>query len=150
MKKTDIKPLNTKIYFKLLPEDKQPKKTIIAPDGDILKIGTVLDVGHEVEQIKKGDTITLYGYDCIRLDQNRAVTNERSVIFINGIPQKNKTHIIEVGDDSMLSVLTKAKVIGSSSKDMSEEDLVFFKKGAGLILPDKTEIVSDSQIFFKL
>lgn len=150
MKNKDIKPLNTKIYFKLLPENQQPRKTLIAPDGDILKKATVISVGEEVAQVVKGDIITIYGYDCIRLDSDKGVTNERSVLFKNEIPLKNKTHIIEMDDIETLNVLSKAKVIATSTKDIDREDIVYFKKGTGLILPDKTEIISDSQIFFKL
>lgn len=147
--KQEIKPLNSKVYFTLLPSDKQPKKTLISPDGDILKMGEILKVGNEVTELKEGDIITFYGNDFLRITEKEGVIADRSIIFVNSKPRKNKTHISEL-NSTELSTLNKARVISSDDNEIQEDDNIFYKKGASLILPDKTEIISNTQVFYKV
>lgn len=147
--KEEIKPLNNKIYFRLLPLEQQPKKTLIAPDGDILKKGEVLKIGREVTEVKEKDIITFYGNDFLRVTEKEGVIMERGIIFINDKPTKNKTHISEL-DNKELTTMSKARVISSDDSGMIQDDTIFYKKGASLILPDKTEIISNTQIFYKV
>ena len=141
------KVLNNKVYFELLPESEQPKKTIFQPNMDILKIGRVIDVGHRVENIKKGDKITLHINNISKYIGNECFCNDRDVIFINGYPQDGKVQITEVEDISMSS-FKKARVIKSSTEDIQDNSNVYYKDGQFLELPDHTKILSETQIYF--
>lgn len=141
------KVLNTKIYFQLLPESEQPQKTVFQPNMDVLKIGQVIDVGHKVEKVKKGDFITLHINNISKYIQNDCFCNERDVIFINGYPQEGKVQITEQEDMNMTS-FKKARVLKSSSNDIKDNEKVFYKDGQFLELPDHTKILSETQIYF--
>ena len=141
------KVLNNKVYFELLPESEQPKKTIFQPNMDILKIGRVIDVGHRVENIKKGDKITLHINNISKYIGNECFCNDRDVIFINGYPQDGRVQITEVEDISMSS-FKKARVIKSSTEDIQDNSNVYYKDGQFLELPDHTKILSETQIYF--
>ena len=143
----EIKVLNTKIHFELLPESDQPQKTVFQPNMDVLKIGKVLDIGHKVEKVKKGDFITLHINNISKYIQNDYFCNERDVIFINGYPQEGKVQITEQEDINMTS-FKKARVLKSSTNDIKDNEKVFYKDGQFLELPDHTKILSETQIYF--
>lgn len=138
--------------FELLPRDEQPKNTVLIPDADSMKKAKVLSVGFLVntEFIKVGDIITIYNNDIVRVSGTESVgfTTDRNILFADGFPQVNKTHISPLNREE-LSTLDKASVIKSWDDKLKEGDIIYYKKGNGLILPDRTEIISDSQIFFK-
>ena len=143
-----MKPLNTKIYFKLLPEDQQPKKSVFIPDAEMLKFVEVLDVGHGVSKIKQGDILTVYITTIQMLTQSEGFCIEREVIFINNYPQENKIHINGQVKKGM-SVFKQANVLASSSQDIDDNDIIYFKDGQTHILPDGSEIISESQVYYK-
>lgn len=143
-----MEPLFNKVLFELLPEDKQPKKSIFAPNGDSIKNAIVVSVGHLVTVMKKGDMIQLYVNDIMGLDSKLGYCIDTNAIFINKKPQPNKTHI-RTKNTEELSKFTKADVISTTSNKLKEGDEIGFKKGSGLILPDGSEIISDNQIYFK-
>lgn len=140
--------LNNKIYFELLPAEDQPKKTIFNPTADMLKLAKVIDVGCKVEEVKKEDIITLYEVAIKNLGDGTGLCSERDVIFANSIPQKNKVHI-KNQEKVDLSMLNKATVVNSNCEDVSQDNTVFYINGQSHILPDNTEIISESQIFYK-
>lgn len=144
-----MKPLNTKIYFKILPEDKQPVKSIFVPDAEMLKFVEVMDTGDKVLKVKENDVLTLYVTTIQMLTQTTGFCTERDVIFINNYPQENKIHISANGKDNSLSIFKKGKVIKSSSSDISDSDLIYYKDGQTHILPDGSEIISESQVYYK-
>lgn len=139
--------LNNKIYFELLPPDAQPQKTIFNPTADMLKLAKVIDVGCKVEEVRKDDIITLYEISIKNLGDGTGFCSERDVIFSNSIPQKNKVHIRNQ-EKVDLSMLNKATVINSNCEDISKDETVFYINGQSHILPDNTEIISESQIFY--
>lgn len=144
-----MKPLNNKIFFELLDEKHQPKKSILVPDGDILKKAKVLDVGNKVTNIKKGDEIVLYVNDIRGIGDRKGYCNDTNPIFINDKPQANKTHISKISSDN-LTRFDNGKVISSTDDNLKKDDIIGYIKGNGLILPDSSEIISDTQIFFKV
>lgn len=144
----DKKITNNKIYFELLPESEQPVKSIYAPTGDMMKLGKVLDTGHKVEIAKKGDIIQIYFTTMILLNPKEAFCSDRDVIFVNDIPQKGKIHINKQSKES-LSLLNSSIVINSNSDDIQKNDKIYYKKGQGHILPDNTEIISETQVYYK-
>ncbi|MDR1019007.1 MAG: hypothetical protein LBM02_09955 [Lachnospiraceae bacterium] len=146
----NTKPLNNKILFRLLPEEQQPKKTILVPDGDVLKKAEVIEVGEKVVNIQKGDEIVLYVNDIRGIGDGIGFCADSNPIFINERPQPNKTHISHVTLDDNLTKFNNGKVISTTDHNLNKEDIVGYVKGAGLILPDGTEIISDNQIFYNL
>lgn len=140
--------LNSKIWFDLLEDSKQPKKTIFTPNAEMLKLGKVKATGSKVEEVKVGDIITLYVNSIHFLNEKEGFCTEREVVFRNGLPQKGKVHIKEQENVNMTS-FNKAKVVKSSSEDVEEGDVINYKNGQSHILPDNTEIISESQIYFK-
>lgn len=143
-----MRPLNNKIKFELLPEDEQPKKTSMVPFGDALKKVKVLEVGTKVEDIEKDDILVLYNHDVMLFEGSMGYCLDRDPVFINDHPQKNKTHIQPKKADR-LSKFEKGTVLSTTDPEMSKGDEIGFKKANGLILPDNTEIISDTQIYFK-
>lgn len=142
-------PLNNKILFELLPEEKQPKRSVLVPDADTLKLVIVLEVGDKVSNCKKNDIVTLHISDILSIDDSKGYCTDSNLLFINGSPQLGKTHIQPLKNEK-LSKLNKAKVIVSNDKNLNKNDTIGYRKGNGLILPDHTEIISDNQIFFKV
>lgn len=141
--------LNNKVKFELLPEDRQPKPTVLNPNADALKLAIVLSVGHKVENIKEGDTITLYNNDVMIFEDKIGYCVDSNPIFINDRPQPNKTNILPE-KATTISKFSKATVLSSTDKNLNAGDKVGYKDGNGLKLPDESLIVSDTQIFFKL
>lgn len=143
-----MEPLFNKVLFELLPEDQQPKKSIFAPNGDSVKNATVIAIGETVTAIKEGDIIQLYVNDIMGIDSKRGYCIDTNAIFINKQPQPNKTHIRTKKSEG-LSKFVKADVISSSTLNLKEGDEIGFKRGSGLVLPDGSEIISNTQIYFK-
>lgn len=143
-----MKALNNKVSFKLLPDSEQPKRSVLNPDAESLKKATVLSVGYKVEHIKVGDVIVLYTNDIRIAEEGIGYCNETNPIFINDKPQPNKTHI-QTKKTNKISKFNKAIVKSSTDKELQEGDEIGYVKGSGLILPDHTEIISDTQIFYK-
>ena len=141
-------PLNNKILYEVLPDSEQPQKSVFAPDMDKLKKCRVLDIGSEVKWVKTGDVITVYINDMNRYDDKKGYCIERSVIFREDYPQVGKVHITDI-EENPLSQFTKARVIQSSANDIYKDDHVYFKNGQTFVLPDNTEIISETQIYFK-
>lgn len=140
--------LNNKISYILLPDEEQPNRTILNPDGDNLKKAKVVSVGSKVEHIKPDDIITLYTHDVRIAEENIGYCADTNPIFINEKPQPNKTHI-RTKKVNKVSRFQKATVLSSTDKELNEGDEIGYVKGNGLILPDNTEIISDTQIFYK-
>lgn len=143
-----MKALNNKVMYTLLPDNEQPKRTILNPDGDNLKKAKVISVGSKVEHIKLDDIITLYTHDVRIAEDNIGYCTDTNPIFINNKPQPNKTHI-QTKKTNKVSRFNKATVLSSTDKELKEGDEIGYVKGSGLILPDNTEIISDTQIFYK-
>lgn len=143
-----MEPLNTKILYELLDDALQPQKTIFTPNADMMKLATVLSVGHKVEFVKPDDIISVYIHDMNRIDNKLGFCSERSVIFKNGIPQEGKIHVKNPTREKMSS-LTKAEVIESNSEDVKSGDIIYYKEGQCLELPDSTEIISETQVYYK-
>jgi exosome complex RNA-binding protein Csl4 len=140
--------LNNKILYKVLDEEYQPKKNIFTPNADLLKYAEVISIGEKVEFVKKGDIISIYVHDMNRVDSEVGFCSDRSVIFKNGIPQKGKIHITNIENNPMNS-FSKGEVIKSNSDDVEPGDIIYFKSGQSHILPDHTEIISETQVYYK-
>ena len=143
------KALNSKILFELLPEDKQPQKTIFAPNMDLMKFAKVLSVGKKVEDVKVGDIITIYVTTMVMLKKTIGFCSERDVILTNNIPPKGKIHINQQSKEG-ITVLMNANVINSNSEDIDTGDQIYYKVGNSHQLPDNTEIISEQQVYYKL
>lgn len=143
-----MEPLFNKVLFELLSEDKQPKKSIFAPNGDSIKNAVVIAIGETVTAINPGDIIQLYVNDIMGIDSKLGYCIDTNAIFINRKPQPNKTHIRSKKSEE-LSKFNKADVIVSTSSKLKKGDEIGYKKGSGLILPDGSEIISNTQIYFK-
>ena len=143
-----MKPLNNKVYFEILSEDKQPKKSVFIPDAEMLKLAEVIDVGGSVTKVKKEDIITMYVTAISMLTSTTGFCSEREIIFINSYPQENKIHINSQVKQE-LTVFKKANVLKSSSKDIFDKEIIFYKDGQTHILPDGSEIISESQVYYK-
>lgn len=144
----NIKPLNNKIYFELLPDLEQPQKTIFQPTADMMKLAKVIEVGNKVEVVNKGQEITLYVNNIIPLEGKKGFCIERDIIFIDTYPQPGKVHIDGQSNTPMAS-LESSSVIRSSSEGIEDGDIIYYKKGQAHVLPDNSEIISESQIFYK-
>lgn len=140
--------LNNKVYFELLDDSKQPKKTIFTPNAEMLKHAKVISVGSKVEEIKEEDIITLYVNHINMIDEKEGLCSDRDPVFINYYPRKDKINA-SLEEKSSLTPFTKAKVISSSCNDIKDGDTVYIKSGQGHILPDNTELISESQIYYK-
>lgn len=140
--------LNNKILLEVLDDEFQPKKTFLNTTADLLKYCKVLDVGKKVEDIKKDDIVKLYVININFLDKKTGFCNEKDIIFINDYPRENKVHIKNQTKEN-LGFLHKADVIKSSSDDIEDNDEIYYKHGQSHILPDNTEIVSETQIYYK-
>jgi hypothetical protein len=138
---------NSKILFELLPEKDQPKKTALKPHADMMKHALVTDVGSKVEEINIGDIITLYVTTMFMIEKNIGFCSERDVIFTNNIPQKGKVHIHRQSKNP-LQPLSNAVVINSNSSDIEKGEKVFYREGQSMQLPDNTEIISETQIYY--
>ena len=143
-----MKPLNNKVYFEILSDDKQPKKSVFIPDAEMLKLAEVIDVGESVTKVKKEDIITIYVTAISMLTSTTGFCAEREIIFINSYPQENKIHINSQVKQE-LTVFKKANVLKSSSKDIFDNETIFYKDGQTHILPDGSEIISESQVYYK-
>lgn len=140
--------LNNKVHFILLPEDEQPKKTIFTPNAELLKFAKVLEVGKDVKDIFKDDIITIYVTSIQMINQNEGFCVDREPIFVNYRPRVDKVLITDIGKDSF-NTLSKATVLLSSSDEINDNDIIYFKEGQSHILPDNTELISKSQIYYK-
>lgn len=143
-----MKVLNTKIYLELLPDDDQPKRTILKPDAEMMKHYRVLDVGHRVEIVKKDDIVTTYVNNVMMLDTSKGLCSERDIVFINHSPQPGK---INITDQSKvpLTGFKSGRVLSSGVDDISKDDRVYYKPGQSHVLPDHTELISETNIYFK-
>lgn len=142
--------VNNKVLFVLLPEKDQPQKTIFTPHADIWKHAKVMEVGHKVEIAKEKDIITVYVSTMVMIEKNIGICSDRDIIFINGIPTEGKVQINQQSkSDSGLSILKSANVVSSNSGDISPGNKVFYKEGKSHELPDNTEIILESQIYYK-
>ena len=140
--------LNNKIYLELLDDELQPKKTFLNTDADLLKYCNVLDVGNSVSDIKKDDIVTLYVININFIDSKKGFCSDRDVIFINNRPKEKKVHINNQQKEKY-GILYKGTVLASSSNDIKDGDEIYYKHGQSHILPDNTEILSETQIFYK-
>ena len=143
-----MKPLNNKVYFEILSEDKQPKKSVFIPDAEMLKLAEVIDVGESVTKVKKEDIITIYVTAISMLTSTTGFCSEREIIFINSYPQENKIHINSQVKQE-LTIFRKANVLKSSSHDIKDNETIYYKDGQTHILPDGSEIISESQVYYK-
>lgn len=143
-----MKPLNSKVYFEILSDDKQPKKSVFIPDAEMLKLAEVIDVGESVTKVKKEDIITIYVTAISMLTSTTGFCAEREIIFINSYPQENKIHINSQVKQE-LTVFKKANVLASSSPDIEAKETIYYKDGQTHILPDGSEIISESQVYYK-
>lgn len=143
-----MKVLNNKIYFELLPDSEQPQKTIFSPNMDMLKLCKVIDIGNKVfDFIKKEDIITLYVNNIQMIDKTKGFCNDKDVLFINEYPLKGKVHVTEQ-EKPKITPFSKAKVKKSSVDDIKDNENIYYKQGQSHILPDSTEIISETQIYF--
>jgi hypothetical protein len=140
--------LNNKIFFELLHEDDQPKKTIFTPNADLLKHARVIEVGHQVERPKESDIITLPVTTMIMTEKSKGFCSERDVIFVNGIPSEGKIHINKQSKEG-ITLLLNANVISSNSSDVQKGDTIFYREGQSMQLPDNTEIISEKSVYYK-
>lgn len=143
-----MKVVNNKIHFKILEEEFQPQKTIFNSNADLIKLVEVINVGEKVTIAKKKDILQLYVNNIFSIGNNEGFCSERDVIFINNIPQEGKVHIKNQSKEPM-EILNNALVVNSNSNDIEKNDKVFYKSGQSMILPDHTEIVSETQIYYK-
>lgn len=143
-----MKALNNKILYKVLEDEKQPQKSMFSPNADMLKHVEVISIGHKVEFLSVGDIATLYVNDMYRFDNELGFCSDRSVLFKNGVPQEGKVHI-KNQESIELSSFGKAEVIESNSSDVKKGDIIYYRKGQSHILPDHTEIISESQVYYK-
>lgn len=140
--------LNSKIKFKLLPDDDQPKKSVFKPNADLIKLVKVEKIGTRVEHVEEGDILHLYVTSMFMIDSDTGFCSERDVIFCNEIPQKGKVHISEQSKKPM-DVFSTAKVINANSEDVLQGDIIHYREGQSHLLPDNTEILSETQIYYK-
>ena len=140
--------LNSKIKFKLLPDDDQPKKSVFKPNVDLIKLVKVEKIGTRVEDVEEGDILHLYVTSMFMIDSDTGFCSERDVIFCNEIPQKGKVHISEQSKKPM-DVFSTAKVINANSEDVLQGDIIHYREGQSHLLPDNTEILSETQIYYK-
>jgi len=141
-----IQAVNNKVLYNLLPPEEQPQKLVLSPNADSLKIGKVLNVGETVTYIKQGDIITVYVNDLIKVEENTYICTDKQILFINNLPQPNKVQIEPIKSESLYK-LKKAKVISSNDIEIKPDDTILFIPGQGVILPNHTEIISNTQIF---
>lgn len=142
-----MKALNDKIYFELLDDSEQPKKSTFRPNMDMLKYAKVLDVGQNTKWVKQNDIITLYYMSIVILKNNEGFCSEREVLLSNGIPPERKVLISHLSRET-LSNFNKASVLESNSEDISKGDIIFYKQGSSHLLPDNTEIINENQIYY--
>lgn len=140
--------LNSKIYFELLPDEEQAQRTVFTPNADMMKKASVINVGSKVEFVKEKDIIEIYSNSIVLTEGRKGFCSERDVIFTNSKPPIGKIHINEQSTRGM-TVLTNANVISSNADDVEEGDRVYYKAGQSHILPDHTEIISESQVYYK-
>lgn len=140
--------LNNKILVELLPDSEQPKKTIFSPNEDMIKIGIALSTGYKVENVVEKDRLHVYVNSLHVVEGNLAFCSERDVIFRNNYPQPGKIHIDSQIDIPMSSFM-KANVVRSSSEDILDQETIFYKKGQSHVLPNNTEIISETQVYYK-
>lgn len=138
---------NSKILFELLPDKDQPKKTALRPNADLMKHGKVLDIGSKVEDVSIGDIITLYVTTMFMIEKNKGFCSERDVIFTNDIPQKGKVHIHRQSKKP-LQKFSNAEVVNSNAADVEKGETVYYREGQSMVLPDHTEIISETQIYY--
>lgn len=142
-----MKVLNNKILMTILDDGHQPQKTIFSPNADMLKLFKIVDVGEKVELVKKGDIVTTYVNNVTLLNGDEYFCTERDILFINDYPQPGKIHLRGQVKEK-LTLFNSAEVIKSSSGDIEDEDKVFYKAGQSHVLPDSTEIISESQVYY--
>lgn len=140
--------LSDKLLVRLLPEDLQPKKTIFHSTMDMLKKVEVIKKGDNTKWINEGDVVTLYVNSLYNIEDDLFFCVEREVILINDKPQPGKIHIKNPTKISM-TALHEAEVVSSNDVELIKGDTLIFKKGQSLVLPDHTEIISESQAFAK-
>lgn len=138
---------NSKILFELLPEVHQPKKTALKPHADMMKLCKVIDVGNKTEWVEINDVITIPVNSMIMIEKNIGFCSERDVIFTNNIPQKGKVHVYRQSKNP-LQKLSNAYVLNSNSDDITKGEKVFYREGQSMQLPDNTEIISETQIYY--
>ena len=114
----------------------------------MLKKAEVLEVGSNVIHVKTGDIIEVYVNTMVMISKDEGFCSERDVIFTNSLPPEGKVHI-KNPSKKPLSPLTEAEVVNSNAKEIEKGDVVYFKSGQSHILPDNSEIISETQIYHK-
>ena len=143
-----MKPVNNKIYFKILPEDNKEGLTKFMPtEGLGLKKVEVLDVGSSVVEVKKGDIISLYANDIMHITVDTGFCTELNVVLINSNPKNGKIRVSKP-EKVLGQKLSKAKVISTGDKEISSGSKVGFRPGQSLTLIDGSEIISNTQVFY--
>lgn len=140
--------LNNKIHLRLLPEDQQPQRSLFQPTADLLKYAEVLGVGSKVTEIQKGQKIVVYVNALRMLNDKEGFCTERDPVFVDDLPRQGKVNTTKAAKE-ILTGFDKAEVLSSSSEGIEPGDTVYYTAGQSHILPDNTELISDSQIYFK-
>lgn len=144
-----IKPVHNKLYLELLPDSEQPERTIFNQDAELMKHYEVIAKGSTVsEEIEVGDIVTCYINHVRMIDFHKGFCTDRDPIFIDGSPRTGKV-VIKNPQREGLTLFNRAEVVKSSSKDVDEACDVIYLPGQGHILPDGTEIISETQIVAK-
>ena len=138
-------PVGNKLIVEIINSDEDDWN----PLYKILTKAKVLDLGNEVlKYIKKDDIITISKSDIHILKENIGFCVDRNIIFINDYPHEDKVHINPCKKE--IDIFDKGNVIKSSCSDIKSDEIIGYIKGkGGLILPDYTEVISKSQIYFK-
>lgn len=143
-----MKPVNNKIYFKILPDETNEGLVKYMPTNGLgLKKVEVLEVGNSVVEVKKGDIISLYANDIMLITSETGFCTELNVVLINSNPKKGKVRVTK--PEKMLGQkLSKAKVISTGDDEITLNSKVGFREGQSLALIDGSEIISNTQIFY--
>lgn len=138
-----MKALFNKLILEKLPKEQEDEWN---PLYKVMIKAKVLSTGSEIDFVKDGDIVVLAESDLHMMDNKKGFAVDRSLIFINDYPQPGKIHITPLKKD--LNVFEKGVVVKSSVDPLLEGDEVGYVKG-GIVLPDYTEIISKSQVYFK-
>lgn len=141
-----MKVLNNKVLFELIPQKNLDIKQMMQNPSGVLEYGKVLQVGSKVEDIKKGDIITVYSND-IRKYDGKCFCGENSVLFVNNNSRNGRTHL--KNPKSTVSQFTKATVESTTEEGLEKGDEVIYL-GTFIDLPDGSKLLNNSQIFSKV
>lgn len=141
-----MKVLNNKILFELIPQKDLNLRQMMENPSGTLEYGKVIQVGKLVEDIKKGDVITIYTNDVRKYD-GKCFCSENSVLFVNDNSRNGRTHL--KNPKQTVSKFTKATVVSTTEDGIKKGDDVIFM-GTFIDLPDGSKILNNSQIFSKV